>query len=77
LYRELDTKLIVQNNAEEATLNCQPAVVAVVDKAQVPELVHEMADPRAGGTHHLCQVVLADSGKNRCGPAFLPKMGQQ
>ena len=70
-------RLVVQDYAKQAALNRQPAVVAVVDKAQLPELVHEMADPRACRTHHLCQVVLADSGKNRFGPAFLPKMSQQ
>ena len=67
----------MQNDAEEAALNCQSAVIAVVDKAQLPELVHEMADSRAGGAHHLRQVVLADSGENRFGPAFLPKMSQE
>lgn len=71
------SRLVVQDHAEKATLNRQPAVVAVVDKAQVPELIHEMADPRARGAHHLCQIVLTDSGKNRFGPAILPKMSQQ
>ena len=38
------SRLVVQDDAEEAALNGQSAVVAVVDKAQVPELVHEMTD---------------------------------
>ena len=33
---------VVQDHAEEATIDCQPAAVAVIDKAQFPELVHEM-----------------------------------
>ena len=44
----------MQNDAKQAALNGQSAVVAVVDKAQLPELVHEMTDSRAGGAHHLC-----------------------
>jgi hypothetical protein len=39
---------VAQYDAEEATLNRQPAVVAVIDKAKLPELIHEMADLRPG-----------------------------
>jgi hypothetical protein len=46
-------------------MDFQPAVVAVIDKAQLPELIHEMTDPRPGGANHLCQVVLTDSGNYR------------
>jgi hypothetical protein len=56
---------VVQNHAEEAAMDCQPAAVAVVDKAQLPELIHEMADARPSGADHLCQVVLADAGDDR------------
>ncbi len=56
----------------------QSAVGAVViDKTQLPELVHEMADPRPGGAHHLRQVFLIDSGKDTLGAAFLAEMSQQ
>jgi len=56
---------VVQDHAEQATMNCQPAAVAVIDKAQLPELVHEMTDPRPGGADHLGQVILTDSGNDR------------
>ena len=68
---------VVQDDAEEAALNRQSAVVAVINEAKVSELVHEMTDPRASGAHHLCQVVLTDSRNNRFGPALLPKISQQ
>jgi len=56
----------------------QPAARAVVvDKTKLFELVHEMADPRPGGAHHLRQVFLINSGKDSFGPAFLAKMSQQ
>ena len=71
------SKLVVQHDAEEGALNRQSAVVAVVDIAHFPKLVHEMTDTRAGSAHHLCQVVLTDSGKNRFGLAILPKVSQQ
>ena len=34
----------------------------VVDEAELPELVHEPTDPRAGGADHLRQDFLADLG---------------
>ena len=55
----------------------QPAVVAVIDKAQLPELVHEMTDPRPGGADHLCQVFLIDSGEHKFSFTFLAEMSQQ
>ncbi len=58
-------------------MDLQPAVVAVVDKAQLPELIHEMTDPRPGGADHLRQVVLIDAGKYCFCSAFLAKMCQQ
>ena len=38
--------LAVQEHAEEVTMNCQPVLIVVVDKAQLPEPVHETADLR-------------------------------
>jgi hypothetical protein len=37
--------LFAQDYAQEAIVNRQPAVARVIDKAQRPEFVHEMADP--------------------------------
>jgi len=47
----------------------QPAVV--LDKAKLPELVHEVTDPRPRGADHLRQVFLIDSGKHRFSFSFL------
>jgi hypothetical protein len=58
-------------------MDCQTAVIAVIDKAELPELIHEMTDSRPGRADHLCQVFLIDSGKDRFGFAFLAKMSQQ
>ena len=56
----------------------QPAAgAAVIDKAQLPELVQGMTDPRPGGAHHLRQVFLIDSGNDNFGSTFLAKMSQQ
>ena len=68
---------VVQDHAKETTMDCQPAAVAVIDKAQLPELIHEMTDPRPGGADHLCQVVLTDSGNYLFLLAFLAEMSQQ
>ena len=69
------SRLVVQDHAEEATMDRQPAAV-IIDKAELPELIHEMTDPRPGGTHHLCQVFLIDSAMYSFGSAFLAKMRQ-
>ena len=49
----------------------QRAIASVIDKAEIPELIHEMTDPRPGGAHHLCQLFLIDSGKFSFGSTFL------
>ena len=66
-----------EDHAQEAIVNRQRAVLRVIDKAQRPELVHEIIDPRPGGADHLGQVFLIDSGMDRFGSAFLAKMRQQ
>jgi hypothetical protein len=71
------SRLVVQDHAEKAAMDHQTAVVAVVDKAHLPELIHEMTDPRPSGAHHLGQVFLIDPGKYRFGFAFRAKMRQQ
>jgi hypothetical protein len=56
---------VVQNHAEEATMDLHPAFIAVINKAQRSELVHEMTDSRPGGADHLRQVFLIDA-RNDC-----------
>jgi hypothetical protein len=72
-----ETALVVQDHGQEAIVNRQRAVARVIDKAQRPELVHEMTDPRPRGADHLGQVLLIDSGMDKFGSAFLAKMRQQ
>ena len=68
--------LFAQDHAQESIVNGQRAVARVIDKAQRPELVHEMTDPRPGGAGHLGQVCLIDSGMHSFGRAALTKMRQ-
>ena len=59
-------------------MDCQPAAGAVViDKAQLLELIHEMADPRPSCADHLRQVFLIDIGIYSFGSTFLAEMSQQ
>ena len=58
------SKLILQDRAEEATMDCQPAAV-VVDKAEFPEPIHEVTDPGPGGADHFRQGLLIDVGNHR------------
>jgi hypothetical protein len=53
------------------------SLVVVLDKAMLPEPVHEMTDPRPGGANHLCQGILIHSGNYRFGATFLAEMGEQ
>ena len=69
--------LFAQDHTQEAIVNRQRAIHRVIDKAQRPELVHEMTDPRPRSADHLRKVLLIDSGMDRFGSAFLAKMRQQ
>ena len=60
--RKEESELVAQDHAQEATVNRQRAAARVINEAQRQELVHEMADPGPGGTDHLGQVFLIDSG---------------
>ena len=53
------------------------SAVIIVDKAMLPEPVHEMADPRPGRADHLRQGVLIHSGDYSFSLAFLAKMREQ
>lgn len=71
--------LIVQNYIEQRAVNLQGAFgpTGVVDEAQLPEPVHEKADPRTSGSDHLGESLLTDFGDNGFGNAFLAEMSQQ
>jgi hypothetical protein len=78
MTERLTSRLVVRDDAEDATMDHQPAAGAVViDKAQLLELVHEMTDSRPGCARPLRQVFLIDSGKDNLGSTFLAKMRQQ
>jgi len=64
-------------DAEKTTLDRQSATIAVIDKAKLPEFVHEVTDPRSCCAHHLRQVILADSRQHGFRPALFAKMGKQ
>ena len=55
----------------------KPGFGVVVDEAELPELVHEVVDPRSGRADHLRQVLLIDAGDDRFGLAVLAKVRQQ
>ena len=68
-------RLVVENNVQKRAVDLQPAVV--VNEAQLPEAVHEEADPRAGGADHFRQHLLTDLGNYGLGCAFLAETGEQ
>ena len=70
------SELVVQDYAAEATVDCHFSAV-VIDKAKLPELIHEEIDPRPGCADHLCQVFMIDPGNYSFGLALLVEMGQQ
>ena len=55
----------------------QRAVARVINKAQLPEIIHEMTDPRPGGAHHLGQVFLVDFGTRSSVLTFRAKARKQ
>ena len=70
----LTLALVVQDHAEEAVMDLQLAAGAVIiDKAKIPELIHEMTDPRPRGTHHLRKGLLIDPGNHRLGRFVIAK----
>ena len=65
----------MENNIQQRTVNLQPTVV--VNKAQFPEAVHKVADPRAGGADHFRQHLLTHLGNHTHRFAVLTKMSEQ
>src|ERR1700682_4339983 len=74
---ELRPMRSVVEDAEEAAMDRQPGFIGVIDKAQLPELIHEDIDPRSGCADHLRQVFLTDPGNDRFGLALLAKTREQ
>src|ERR1043166_5462027 len=72
---ESERRSVVEDDVEQRAVDLQPTVV--LDKAQLPKLVHEEADARAGCADHLRQRFLADLGHAASRPPFLAEVGQQ
>ena len=66
---------IVQDDAQQGAVDLQAAVV--VDEAQLPKLVHEGVDARAGRADDLGQRLLADLRVIACGAPSLPKLARR
>src|SRR5437762_3566494 len=58
--------LVVEHDIKQRTVDLQSAFrhTGVVNEAQLPESIHEEADPRTGGPNHLGQRFLADLGNH-------------
>jgi len=69
----------VQNYVEQRTVDLERTFGAagVVDKAQLPEPVHEKADPRTRGSNHLGQRFLTDFRDHGFRDAFLAEVSEQ
>ena len=57
-------------------MDLQPAPV-IVNEAQFPEIVHEVANPRPGCAYHLGEGLLTDRGDYSRGYAFLAELRKQ
>jgi len=68
-------RLIVQNHVQQGTVDFYFSVV--VNKAQLPESVHEETDARSRRADHLREGFLADSCQYRLRPTFLAKIRQK
>ena len=57
-------------------MNLQPAL-AIVNKAQLSEPIHEKTDSRPGCAYHLCEGLLTHLGDYSLGLTFLAEMSKQ
>jgi len=67
--------LIVEDDVDEGAVNFQRVVI--VDEAEFAEPIHEEADSRPRGSHHLRQHLLTDLGQNGFWPLILTEVCQQ
>src|SRR5271166_3996847 len=58
-------------------MDAQIVANVVVDKPELPESVHEEADPRAGRPDHLCQSLLTQSRHRHFGDSFFAELRHQ
>src|SRR6478672_10920226 len=67
--------LIGQKHTQQAAMDFEMSVV--INETQFAELVHEVADTRAGRADHLGECFLTDLCENWLGSALLSKIRQQ
>src|SRR5882757_4112769 len=65
-------RLVPQDDTQQRAVNLQMAVV--LDEAQLPEFVHELADTGTCRADDLSQCLLADRGGDRLRPAVLTEI---
>ena len=75
----VETRSIMQNYVEQRTVDLESALYAsgIMDKTQLPEPVHEKANPRTRGSDHLSQRFLTDLGDDRFRNSFFAEVGKQ
>ena len=71
------SNLVVQDDAQEAVIDRQAAAVAVIDKAMLSELIHEVTDSQPGSAHHFRQITLTDTWNLSFRSALLAEIGKQ
>ena len=76
-WKPTHSRLIVQENAQEAIIDGQFRLAIVINKTEFLEPIHEKIDPRPGCTDHFGQVLLSDAGNNSFGSTFPAKMRQR
>ena len=74
-YR-MKIRLVMKDHAEETAMDRQPVAV-IVDKAKLPEFVHEMTDARPRRSYHLREIFLTDLGKYGFASTLLGKVSEQ
>ena len=67
----------MKDDIQKRTMNAQVVPVAIVDEAELLELVHEKADPRPGGAYHLPECLLTDLGDYNLGHTLLTEVSKQ
>ena len=70
------TSLIVEDDTEEGAVDVNPVSI-VVQEAELPELVHEVTHPGAGGANHFGEYFLTDLRDDHLRFPFFPEMGHE
>ena len=66
---------VAQQNAQQRAMHSKRPII--IDEAQLPEFVHEEADPGSRCPDHFRERLLTNFCGDRLGPAFLAEVGKQ